>query len=167
MPASLVNTFTAQPGTGIDQLDGQTKPLPHIARHYKKEGLGWVAVGDVNYGEGSSREHAAMSPRYLGCRAAIARSFARLHETNLKKQGILPLTFANPADYDRLRADDRISLVNLKTLAPGQPATMQILHADSSSESIALLHSLTAEQIRWFQAGSALNLLRAQEAAHA
>ncbi len=159
------NAFTDKPGTGMDQLDGQVKPLAQIARHYLKEGLGWVAVGEVNYGEGSSREHAAMSPRFLGCKAVIVKSFARLHETNLKKQGILPLTFVTPADYDLLRADDRVSLLNLKALAPGRPLTMRVTRADGSTATVTLAHSLTADQIRWFQAGSALNLIRSQQAA--
>ena len=157
------NAFAQQPGTGVDQLDGQTKPLPQIARHYKQEGLGWIAVGDTNYGEGSSREHAAMSPRYLGCKAVITRSFARLHETNLKKQGILPLVFTNPTDYDKIRVDDRISLIGLSRLAPSQPVTAQLHHADGSSDTFQLSHSLTDEQIRWFKAGSALNIIRQQQ----
>ena len=161
------NAFTAAPGTGIDQLDGQTKPFTQITRHYKREGLGWVAVGEVNYGEGSSREHAAMSPRYLGCLAVIVKSFARLHETNLKKQGILPLVFANPDDYAKIQADDRISIMGLADLAPGKPVTGIIHHKTGSQEKITLTHSLTAEQIRWFKAGSALNLLRVQQAGNA
>ncbi len=159
------NAFTDKPGTAIDHLDGCVKPAAQVARHYKAEGLGWVAVGEVNYGEGSSREHAAMSPRYLNCRAVIVKSFARLHETNLKKQGILPLTFINPADYGKIRADDRVSLLGLNQLAPGRPVEARIHHADGSVERIELAHSLTDEQIRWFRAGSALNLIRAQQAA--
>ena len=157
------NAFTDKPGTGVDQVDGQVKPLPQIARHYAQQGLGWVVIGDANYGEGSSREHAAMSPRYLGCRAVIAKSFARLHETNLKKQGILPLTFPDPADYDTILVNDRVSLTQLGRLAPGHPVTMQLSHADGSMDTLALAHSLTEEQVRWFKAGSALNLIRAQQ----
>jgi len=157
------NAFTQTPGTGIDQLDGKVKSLPEIARHYHAEGLGWVVIGDENYGEGSSREHAAMSPRYLGCKVVIAKSFARLHETNLKKQGILPLVFLSSGDYDKIRADDRVSLIKLKDLAPGKPVTMRLDHADGSTETIQLSHSMTEEQIRWFKAGSALNLIRAQQ----
>ena len=158
------NAFTDKPGTGVDQVDGQTKPLPQIARHYQQAGLGWVIIGDANYGEGSSREHAAMSPRYLGCKAVIANSFARLHETNLKKQGILPLTFLTPSDYDKIRIDDRVSLIKLNGLLPGTRVTMRLSHADGSMDTLALAHALTEEQIRWFKAGSALNLIRAQQA---
>jgi aconitate hydratase len=158
------NTFTTTPGTGVDQLDGQIKPIAAIARHYKSKGLGWVAVGEVNYGEGSSREHAAMSPRFLGGRAVLVKSFARLHETNLKKQGILPLTFNDASDYHLIKVDDRLSIVGLSGLAPGQPVTIKIHHADGGVETIKANHSLTDEQVRWFKAGSALNLLRTQQA---
>ena len=153
------NMFTSTPGTAVDQLDGQVKPAPQVARHYKAERLGWVVVGDDNYGEGSSREHAAMSPRHLGCKLVIAKNFARLHLTNLKKQGVLPCTFANPADHDKVRVDDRVSVVGLGRLAPGQPLSGTLHHADGKIEQIPLLHSMTDEQIRWFKAGAALNLL--------
>jgi aconitate hydratase len=126
-----------------------------------------VAIGDQNYGEGSSREHAAMSPRHLGARVVITRSFARIHETNLKKQGVLPLTFASPADYDRIRKDDRLSFRDLDKIAPGKPVTVEIRHADGSAETFDARHTLTAEQIGWFQAGSALNLIRRQVVAKA
>ncbi len=159
MFTAAVNVFTGQAGTGIDQLDGQTKPIPQVARHYKAQHLGWVAVGDENYGEGSSREHAAMSPRYLGCQLVIAKSFARLHITNLKKQGILPCTFTNPSDHDQIKADDRISVTGLSQLAPGQPLVAILHHADGKTEPMQLLHSMTDEQICWFKAGAALNLL--------
>jgi aconitate hydratase len=151
------NVFTGTTGTAIDQLDGQTKPIPEVARHYKAERLGWAVVGDENYGEGSSREHAAMSPRHLGCRLVIAKSFARLHLTNLKKQGILPCTFADPADYDRIKADDRISVPGLSGLAPGAPLAAILHHQDGSTTQLQLAHSMTAGQIRWFRAGAALN----------
>ena len=118
----------------------------------------WVVVGDANYGEGSSREHAALSPRLLGGAAVIARSFARIHESNLKKQGLLALTFRDPADYDRIREDDRISLVGLADLAPGEPVECRVAHADGTSETLRLEHSFTASQLEWFRAGSALNL---------
>ncbi|MGE4159609.1 MAG: aconitate hydratase [Planctomycetota bacterium] len=155
-----VNAFTGEAGTGKNVLTGETGKFPALARHYKKQGLGWVAVGDENYGEGSSREHAAMSPRFLGCRAVITRSFARIHETNLKKQGILPLTFSNPADYDKVREGDRVSLLGLSSLAPGKPITCRLKHADGQAEEILLAHTYNAEQIGWFKAGSALNLIR-------
>ena len=153
------DVFTGQTGTAIDQLDGQIKPIPQVARHYKAQGLDWAVVGDENYGEGSSREHAAMSPRYLGCRLVIAKSFARLHLTNLKKQGILPCTFANPADHEKIAATDRISVSGLRELAPGKTLAGTIHHVDGRNEPIQLLHMMTPEQIRWFQAGAALNLL--------
>jgi aconitate hydratase len=158
------NAFTDKPGTGFNVLTGQAgEELQKIARAYKARGLGWVAVGDRNYGEGSSREHAAMSPRHLGCRAVLVRSFARIHETNLKKQGVLPLTFADPADYERIRRDDRLAILGLDKLAPGQKLEVKIAHADGSQETFFALHSLTSDQIAWFQAGSALNLIRTQQ----
>ena len=123
----------------------------------------WVAVGDENYGEGSSREHAAMEPRHLGGVAVIARSFARIHETNLKKQGLLPLTFADPADYDKVREADRVSIVGLAALAPGKPLKVVLHHADGSKDEIACTHTFNAEQVGWFRAGSALNVLRAKK----
>jgi len=157
-----VNAWTEEPGTGIDVETGERKPIPELARSYKERGIRWVVIGDENYGEGSSREHAAMEPRHLGGAAVIARSFARIHETNLKKQGVLPLTFQDPADYDRIKADDRISIVGLADLAPGKPVKAILHHADGTEETIWLDHSLNAEQIEWFKAGSALNVLRKQ-----
>ncbi len=155
------NAFADKPGTGFNILTGQTgEELQKIARAYKAQGLGWVAVGDQNYGEGSSREHAAMSPRWLGARVALVRSFARIHETNLKKQGILPLTFVNPVDYDRIKQDDRVSFLDLDQLSPGKPVTVRLTHADGHHEEFAANHSLTREQIAWFMAGSALNVIR-------
>jgi aconitate hydratase len=157
------NAFGTEPGTGYNVFTGEEgKPLNVIARDYKARGQGWIAVGDLNYGEGSSREHAAMSPRFLGCRVVLTRSFARIHQTNLKKQGVLPLTFANPADYDRILRDDRLSVLGLEALAPGKPVEVEIRHADGAVERIETHHSLTAEQIAWFEAGSALNLIRRQ-----
>jgi aconitate hydratase len=131
-----------------------------MARDLKGRGIGWVVVGDENYGEGSSREHAAMSPRYLGGRVVIVKSFARIHETNLKKQGILPLTFADPKDYDRFDAGDRVSVRGLAALAPGQPVEVVIHKAGGQTVTIRCQHSLTEEQIGWFKAGSALNALK-------
>ena len=163
--AGAQNAFAERPGTGFNVLTGQEgQPLAEIARAYKARGLGWVAVGDRNYGEGSSREHAAMSPRHLGCRAVIARSFARIHETNLKKQGVLPLVFQDLGDYDRIRRDDRITLLGVDRLAPGRPLEVVLHHADGARETFQVRHSLTAEQIDWLRAGSALNLLRRQGA---
>lgn len=160
MFSGAVNAFTRKPGEGLNVLTGEYKAYQQVAREYKAKDLGWVAVGDENYGEGSSREHAAMSPRHLGCKAVIVRSFARIHETNLKKQGILPLTFANADDYNKIQEKDRISLVGLNKLAPGQPVQARIKHDDGSEDTLTLNHSLTPEQIEWFKAGSALNLIR-------
>jgi aconitate hydratase len=160
-----VNAFSGAAGEGIDQLSGESGvPFPKIARHYKSEGLSWVAIGDDNYGEGSSREHAAMSPRHLGAAAVIVRSFARIHESNLKKQGILPLTFADPGSYEKVLEQDRISITGLAGLAPGRRLRATLHHADGSEESFELDHTLNQEQIEWFKAGSALSLLRAQQA---
>ena len=161
-----VNAYTGEPGKGLNQLNGEAaQPFHQTARHYKSLGVRWLVVGDHNYGEGSSREHAAMSPRFLGAAAIIARSFARIAETNLKKQGLLALSFSDPADYDRVQERDRISLVGLKDLAPGRPVSCHLHHADGSRETIQLRHTLNAPQIEWFRAGAALNLLREQQTA--
>ena len=156
------NAFSGETGQGKDQLDNQTKPYPEIAKHYHQTATPWVAVGDENYGEGSSREHAAMEPRFRGCLAVIVRSFARIHETNLKKQGVLPLTFADPGDYDQIGEDDRISVLGLAELAPGQPVSCEVVKPDGSKVGFACNHTMSAEQINWFQAGSALNHMRQQ-----
>ncbi|MFN4769975.1 MAG: aconitate hydratase [Candidatus Kapaibacterium sp.] len=137
---------------------GEYAAVPATARDYKSRGISWVAVGEENYGEGSSREHAAMEPRFLGAKAIVVKSFARIHETNLKKQGMLPLTFANPADYDLIREDDRVS-VDITTLKAGASITMTIHHSDGSSDAIELKHTMNEQQIGWFNAGSALNLI--------
>jgi aconitate hydratase len=152
------NMFTG----AIDAWTGQAggEAIPKRAREFKAQGRKWVVVGDSNYGEGSSREHAAMSPRYLGAGAILVRSFARIHETNLKKQGVLPLTFSNPDDYEKVQKDDRVSVLGLRTLAPGQELEVVLHHADGKKESIKARHSMTAEQIEWWKAGSALNLLK-------
>ena len=155
-----VNAFADEPGHGVNFNTGTLASLPELARWYKDNGISWVAVGDENWGEGSSREHAAMEPRHLGGKAIIVRSFARIHETNLKKQGVLPLTFADPVDYEKILVDDRISIVGLADLTPGSPVTAVIHHSDGSTEEIALNHSLNDEQVEWFKAGSALNVLR-------
>ena len=157
---SVNNAFSDMPGHGIDEVDGTLKPLPDIARHYRNEHVAWVAIGDENYGEGSSREHAAMEPRYMNCKAVITRSFARIHETNLKKQGVLPLTFADAADYDRIGAGDHISVLGLNDLAPEQSVSVRIDHADNSSTVISCNHTMSAEHITWFRAGGALNVIR-------
>lgn len=155
-----VNAFTTEPGTGISVLSGERQPLAQLARSYKAAGLPWIAIGDENYGEGSSREHAAMSPRHLGCKAVLVRSFARIHETNLKKQGVLPLTFADPADWDRIGPNDRISIGGLSALAPGSAVTASVIHEDGRRSSLTCRHSFTAEELVWFRAGSAMNTMR-------
>ena len=132
-----------------------------IARHYKSKGQRWVAIGDENYGEGSSREHAAMEPRYLWGVAVIARGFARIHETNLKKQGVLALTFGDPADYDRIQEEDRLDIIGLQRFAQGKPLTLRIRHKDGSVVETTVIHSYSEAQIDWFKAGSALNLIAA------
>jgi aconitate hydratase len=147
-------------GSGIDARDGSVKPLPELAKAYKVDGIYWVAIGDENYGEGSSREHAAMEPRFMNGRAVIVRSFARIHEANLKKQGVLALTFANPNDYERVLVDDTIDIVGLAQLAPGKPVDMILHHADGTTATIATTHTMSEEHVAWFRAGSALNVLR-------
>jgi aconitate hydratase len=161
-----INAYTGEAGKGKNVLTGETgEMISKIARHYKAQGVKWVVVGDHNYGEGSSREHAALSPRLLGGAAVIVRSFARIHETNLKKQGLLALTFQDPAHYDLIREDDRISLVGLQDLAPGKPVKCIIKHADGTQDELALNHSYGKPQIEWFKVGSALNLFHKNGAA--
>lgn len=160
MFTGALNAFSKETGVGLNVLTGERQQFQAVARQYKAQGLGWIVVGDQNYGEGSSREHAAMSPRFLGCRAVIVRSFARIHETNLKKQGILALTFSEPADYDKISERDCIDLLNLDKLAPGNMVEMILHHADGTADRCLLKHTMTEEQIDWFKAGSALNLIR-------
>ncbi|WP_026998507.1 aconitate hydratase [Eisenibacter elegans] len=158
------NAFNGATNKVKNQLDGSYGEVPAVQRAYKAAGIGSVVVGDENYGEGSSREHAAMEPRHLGVRAVIVKSFARIHETNLKKQGMLALTFANPADYDKVKEDDNIDIVGLTTFAEGQPLKMVLNHADGSKDEVTLNHTYNTAQIEWFKAGSALNLIAAQNA---
>jgi aconitate hydratase len=161
MFTGAINGFSGEAGTTKNLLSGETgQSVPRVARAYKKEGSRWIVVGDENYGEGSSREHAAMSPRLLGAAAVLVRSFARIHESNLKKQGVLPLTFADPADYEKVQEDDRISVEGLADLAPGSTLTVVLHHADGGEDRFEARQSLNAEQIAWFRAGSALNVLR-------
>ncbi len=155
-----INAFTGEAGKGKSQITGATEAFPAVARAYKAAGQPWVVVGDENYGEGSSREHAAMEPRYLGGAAILARSFARIHETNLKKQGLLPLKFADKKDYEKVREDDRIDVLGLQTLAPGKPLTVVLHHKDGTKDQFQVTHTFNAEQVQWFRAGSALNVLR-------
>jgi aconitate hydratase len=153
----VVNAFGGPTGTTTNQLTGEKEiPIPEVAKYYKSKGRGWIVVGEENYGEGSSREHAAMSPRFLGAKAILVKSFARIHETNLKKQGVLPLTFVNPSDFDRIGEGVSISIRGLTSLAPGSKLTAHL----SDGYSFEVKHTMTEEQIEWFKAGSALNLLR-------
>ncbi len=157
-----VNAFTGTTGKAKNLLTGEYQVVHEVARDYKSHGIGWIVVGDENYGEGSSREHAAMEPRYLGGKAIVVKSFARIHETNLKKQGMLPLTFDDPSDYDKILEDDLISIVGLKELAPGKQLKMIVKHPDGTTDEIMLNHTMNQNQIEWFKAGSALNLIAAQ-----
>uniref|UniRef100_A0A1B6CKN6 Aconitate hydratase n=1 Tax=Clastoptera arizonana TaxID=38151 RepID=A0A1B6CKN6_9HEMI len=157
---TAVNAENGEMNKIMNRKTGKWGGVSEVARQYKSDGIKWVAIGDENYGEGSSREHAALEPRHLGGRAIIVKSFARIHETNLKKQGLLPLTFANPSDYDKIQPTDKISLLGLKDLAPGKPVTCEIKHEGGKSEKIQLNHTLNEQQIGWFQAGSALNRMK-------
>jgi aconitate hydratase len=157
-----VNAFTDEAGFGVDARDGSIVSLPDLAASYKRAGIDWIAVADENYGEGSSRELAAMEPRFMGGRAVLARSFARIAESNLKKQGVLTLVFADASDYDRVQATDLVDILDLPTLAPGSSVKVALHHADGSSDLIAATHSLSAEHVEWFRAGSALNRLAAR-----
>lgn len=158
-----INDYNGVANKVKHQETGEYDEVPNVARAYKASGNGWVVVGDENYGEGSSREHAAMEPRHLGGKAIIVKSFARIHETNLKKQGMLPLTFSDPADYDKITEDDRITL-HIDALAPGTPLTMTLTHSDGSTETILLNHTMNVQQIAWWKAGSALNLIAQRNA---
>ena len=158
-----VNAFNDQVGQAKNILSNEIENCAQIARQYKKQNISWVIVGDDNYGEGSSREHAAMTPRFLGCTAVIAKSFARIHETNLKKQGILALTFDNPEDYEKIHEDDQVSIIKLNDISPGKSIECNVLHADKTSEKIVLNHSYNDLQIEWFKAGSAMNFLRKKQ----
>ncbi|HAW53193.1 MAG TPA: aconitate hydratase [Flavobacteriales bacterium] len=160
MLLGAVNAFNDEVGKGKNVLTGNIEPFAKTAREYKSKGMRWVIVGDKNYGEGSSREHAAMTPRHLGCAAVITKSFARIHETNLKKQGILALTFSNPDDYEKIQENDRISLVGLNEIAPQKPVKCILSHNNGTDEEILLSHSYNQSQLEWFKAGSALNVLR-------
>jgi len=142
-------------------LTNQWGKVPDTARYYKGKGVSWIVVGDENYGEGSSREHAALEPRHLGGRAIIVKSFARIHETNLKKQGLLPLTFDNPDDYNKIKPDDKLSLIGLNKLAPDTQVECRIKHSNGKTETIKLNHTFNEAQIEWFKAGSALNAMKA------
>jgi aconitate hydratase len=159
MLIGAVNAFSGEVGKTKNIKTGEVKSVPEAAREYSAAGIGWVVIGDENYGEGSSREHAALEPRFLGGKAIIVKSFARIHETNLKKQGMLPLTFANPADYDKILEDDILTIKGLKEFAPGKPLTLVIKHANGAIEEVILNHTFNERQFEWFKAGSALNLI--------
>jgi aconitate hydratase len=155
------NAFArGESGQGIDTRDQSVRSLPDLAAEYKRAGIEWVAIGDENYGEGSSREHAAMEPRHMGGRAVIARSFARIHEANLKKHGVLALTFEDLDGYERVLADDTVDIVGLAKLAPGRPVQIIVHHADGQTDGFLTKHTMSDQHIAWFKAGSALNLLR-------
>lgn len=159
-----INYFNDKANFVKNQLTGEYMPVYDSVKIYKERGLGSVIIGDENYGEGSSREHAAMEPRFMGVKAVIVKSFARIHETNLKKQGMLALSFDNPEDYDKIREDDTFDIKGLKEFAPGSQLTLVVKHKDGSSDIITLNHSFNQYQIEWFKAGSALNLIRKQQA---
>jgi len=164
MLIGAVNFFNEKTDAVKNELSGEYGPVPATARAYKAAGIGSVVVGDENYGEGSSREHAAMEPRFLGVRAIIVRSFARIHETNLKKQGMLALTFANKEDYDKVQEDDAIDITGLGSFTPGKPLSMVLNHKDGSKDQVTLNHTYNEPQIQWFRAGGALNVIRAEVA---
>jgi len=169
MLIGATNAFNGEANSVKDALTAGTpySPVPAVARNYKAQGIGSIVVGDENYGEGSSREHAAMEPRHLGVRAILVKSFARIHETNLKKQGMLALTFANKADYDLIEEDDILDILGLNNFQPGQPLQIRLHHADGDTDLITVNHTYNEGQIEWFKAGSALNLIRLKEAGEA
>jgi aconitate hydratase len=160
MLIGALNYFNEKTNEVKNQLTGQYNPVPHTQRAYKAAGIGSIVVGDENYGEGSSREHAAMEPRHLGVRAVLVKSFARIHETNLKKQGMLALTFVNKNDYDSILEDDQIDILGLTDFSPETPLVMVLNHADGTRDEIRVNHSYNEQQIEWFKAGGALNIIR-------
>src|SRR5579863_8110589 len=162
MLIGAINYFNGNADDVKNELTGEYGPVPATQRDYKAHGIGTVVVGDENYGEGSSREHAAMEPRHLGVRAILVKSFARIHETNLKKQGMLAITFADPADYEKVQEDDTIAIKGLTTFAPGKQLTVVLTHKDGSEDTFAVNHTYNAQQIEWFKAGGALNIIRAE-----
>ena len=159
-----VNAFNKQTNFVKNQLTGDYGGVPNVQREYKANGIKTIVVGDHNYGEGSSREHAAMQPRHLGVAAVLVKSFARIHETNLKKQGMLALTFANESDYDLIQEDDVFNFVDIAEFAEGKPITIELVHADGTKDVIKTNHSYNEAQIKWYREGSALNLIKKQNA---
>ena len=162
MLIGAINFYNEKTDSVKNQITGEYGPVPATQRAYKAASIGTIVVGDENYGEGSSREHAAMEPRHLGVRAIVVRSFARIHETNLKKQGMLALTFANKDDYDKIQEDDVIDIIGLTSFAPGKPLTLVLNHKDGKTENISVNHTYNDQQIEWFKAGGALNVIRKQ-----
>jgi aconitate hydratase len=162
MLIGAINAFNDKPDSVKNQLTGQYDSVPKVQRAYKAAGIGSVVVGDENYGEGSSREHAAMEPRHLGVRAVLVKSFARIHETNLKKQGMLALTFANKDDYNKIREDDTIDILGLTEFTAGVPLSVVLHHASGDHEIIKVNHTYNKQQIEWFKAGGALNIIRSK-----
>jgi aconitate hydratase len=162
MLIGAVNFFNEKTDLVKNQLTGEYGPVPATQRAYKAAGISSIVVGDENYGEGSSREHAAMEPRHLGVRVVLVKSFARIHETNLKKQGMLALTFANKEDYAKIQEDDNIDIIGLTNFTPGKPLEIVFNHADGSQDIIVANHSYNEQQIEWFKAGGALNVIRKQ-----
>ena len=160
MLIGAVNYFNDKTNAVKNQLSGEYGPVPTTQRAYKAAGVGTIVVGDENYGEGSSREHAAMEPRHLGVKVVLVKSFARIHETNLKKQGMLGLTFSDKNDYDKIMEDDLISTLDLASFAPGKQITLEVTHMDGSGDKIICNHTYNENQIAWFKAGSALNLIK-------
>ncbi len=157
-----INYFNDTANSVKNVITGEYGEVPAVQRYYKQHGIGTIVVGDENYGEGSSREHAAMQPRHLGVKAILVKSFARIHETNLKKQGMLALTFANKNDYDKILEDDIIDIIGLKEFAPDKPLTIILHHADGTQDTILANHSYNQQQIEWFKAGAALNIIKKQ-----
>ena len=158
-----MNYFGEKTNAVVNQITGNVDAVPDAAKTYRDAGPGSIIVGDENYGEGSSREHAAMEPRFLGAKVVLVKSFARIHETNLKKQGMLALTFDNKADYDKIREDDRISVKGLKSFAAGKPLTIELAHKDGSRDEFLVNHTYNENQLEWFKAGSALNLIKMKQ----
>ncbi|HYH56489.1 MAG TPA: aconitate hydratase, partial [Anseongella sp.] len=163
MLIGAINFFNDKADSVKNQLTGEYGSVPQVQRAYKSAGIGTVVVGDDNYGEGSSREHAAMEPRHLGVRVILVKSFARIHETNLKKQGMLALTFEDPADYDKVQENDTIDIRGLTTFSPNQPLTVVLHHENGTREEFRVNHTYNEQQIEWFKAGSALNLIKRRQ----
>lgn len=157
MLMGAVNAFNGKTNSVLNQLNNEYEAVSAVAKQYKANGISSIVVAEENYGEGSSREHAAMEPRFLNVKVILAKSFARIHETNLKKQGMLALTFADKEDYSKIRENDHISIIGLKDFQPGKPLTAVLLHADGTQESFPVNHTYNDLQIKWFKAGSALN----------